>query len=224
MNPVFCLAIDGPAGSGKSTVAQKLAERFSLTHFDSGALYRSIAFFLMNKSVIESDPSEWITLLDSISFSFEENHLYLNQKKVGEEIRTPEVGRWASPVSSYPEVREKVNQSIRDMASGKTIVMEGRDIGTVVFPEANLKVFLEASLEERALRRRKEWEQEGIQRSFEETLEELKERDERDSQRVHAPLRPAEDAIVLDTTDLTLEEVVSTIGIWVDAIWKGKSP
>lgn len=221
MKPTFCLAIDGPAGSGKSSVARSIAKLKPLLHLDSGALYRRVTLFLMEKDHIHTRDTELEELLNTIHFQLIEGRLFYNGEPIGEEIRTPEVGKWTSPISTLPQVREKVNRSIREMAFGKAIVMDGRDIGTVVFPEADLKVYLDATPEERALRRIREWEQQGIYRDLEETLQEIKERDDRDSKRANAPLKPAQDAIIIDTTFLSFEDVVSTIVSWVDVLMKG---
>ncbi|MCD6448924.1 MAG: (d)CMP kinase [Thermotogaceae bacterium] len=207
----FHIAIDGPAGSGKTTVAKLVAEELDFGYLDTGAMYRAIALFLHENGIKESDDKGIDEVLSKVVFEYRDGRLYLNGKMVGDEIRTVEAGMLASRYAANPVVRKHLSRLQRDIADDRKMVVEGRDIGTVVLPDADLKVFLTASVEERAKRRWKELKEKGGNISYKEILKQLKERDERDSKREVAPLKPAEDAVVIDTTNLTPVEVVYKI-------------
>ncbi len=207
------IAIDGPAGSGKSTVAKILAKKLGFFYLDSGALYRAVTWALLEKGVDIENEKKVNEAIKDLEISFEYNlkfRVYVDSKDVSEEIRKPYVSQAVSQVSSYQLVREMVNKIQKSFVKQNAVV-EGRDTTSVVFPWADLKIFLEASLEERALRRWREWQSKGIMGSLDEAREDIKKRDLFDSSRKCAPLRVAEDAVVIDTTNLTPHEVVQKI-------------
>jgi len=206
------ITIDGPAGAGKSTVAREIAKRFGYIHLDSGALYRAIGFFCKLREVDLTKKEEVLEVIKNVDIELLPNgRVLVNGKDVTEEIRTPEGGVLASQVAQYPEVREFVVKLLRKMAVGKRIVIDGRDAGTYIFPEADLKIYLTASPEERARRRYEELKEKGFNVTFEEVLKEVIERDKKDESRKFAPLKVPEGAVVIDTTGKSLEEVLSNI-------------
>lgn len=210
------VAIDGPAGAGKSTVAKGVAEATGYTYIDTGAMYRAVAYRALQAGLeVGLDDVAIGELARGLEFEFVTREgarrLLVDGEDVSEVIRTPEVGALSSPVSTIPAVREHLVAAQRRMARSVPVVMEGRDIGTVVFPDARLKVFLTASAEERARRRYEELRAKGERVSYEEVLAAQRERDERDSSRALAPLRPAEDAVHVDTDGLSAEQVVARI-------------
>ena len=213
------IAIDGPAGSGKSTVAKLVAQKLGFHYLDTGAMYRSVAWLALKRGVALDDVAAIaeIARTEPITFTHEEGSplpsgVAIAGEDVTRAIRTPEIDRAVSPVSAIGEVREALVEQQRTIAASNDIVMEGRDIGTVVFPDAEVKVFLSASAEERARRRAAQ----NAQRGFGETdeaaiLADIIRRDKVDSTRDVAPLKPAEDAVSLDSTALTIDEVVEQI-------------
>jgi len=213
------IAIDGPSGAGKSTLARMLAKNFGLIYVDTGALYRSIGLFVCRRGVASKDAEQVEKMLPEIKVELcyndaGEQRMILNGEDVSEDIRLPEISIYASDVSAMPPVRKFLLDMQRDMARRYNVVMDGRDIGTVVLPEAGLKIFLTASAEERAKRRYEELQMKGVQTSFEDVLSDMIYRDKNDSSRAAAPLRPADDAVKVDTTGNTLErsfEVLSGI-------------
>ncbi len=209
------IAIDGPAGSGKTTTARLVAKRLGLLPVDTGAMYRAVAYECIRRGINVNDRKAVEKLMDSISIDQrlinDEIHTYLNGEDVSRKIRTPEVNKVVSIVSSYKKVREKLVEIQRKIAEEKDVVIEGRDIGTVVLKNADLKIYMKASIEERAKRRLKELREQGVNITFEEVLNELKKRDEMDSKRELAPLKIPEGAIVIDTTNKTIEEQVEEI-------------
>lgn len=211
----FSLAIDGPAGAGKSTIAKKLAKDLSCTYIDTGAMYRSVGLYSVKHGIdynFESLVNE--TLSDiHIDLSYENGtqKIYLNGEDVSEAIRTQEVAASASKVATYEKVRSALVEMQRKLASTKSVVMDGRDIGTVVLKDATLKIFLTASSEERAKRRLKEYEEKGIEVDYQTLLEEIEARDYQDSNRSVSPLKKAHDAIEVDTTHLSVDEIVERI-------------
>lgn len=214
------VAIDGPAGSGKSTVARKLAQRLGYTYVDSGAMYRAVAYRALQAGLdVESDGAEIAALTGRLRFEFRqvgnEQHLFADGEDVEKAIRTPEVGNLSSPVSAIPKVRQFLVAVQRQMAAQGGAVMEGRDIGTVVLPEAEVKIFLTASVQERARRRQQQLRWKGIERDYDEILHEQQQRDERDSTRSVAPLRPASDAREVSTDNMTEDEVVDLLEMLV---------
>jgi cytidylate kinase len=214
------LAIDGPAGAGKSSVARAVAAQLGYTFIDTGAMYRAVAYRARQAGLeLGRDEAAIGELAGRLGFEFrrvgDEQHLFVDQEDVEGPIRTPEVGNLSSPVSAIPEVRTHLVAAQRRMAAGGGVVMEGRDIGTVVLPDAEVKVFLTASEEERARRRQQQLADQGVERSLEQILGEQRERDERDSTRAVAPLCQAEDARRLVTDGMEKEQVVALIVGWV---------
>ncbi len=207
----FAVAIDGPAGSGKSSVAHALSQKFNFIHFDSGACYRAVAYYFLSKGILDIQQIDSSDMSSFIQLRYMDGFLYLNGRKTGEEIRTPDVSRFTSDISTRKRVRDFVTTSIRDMIKGQNVIMEGRDIGSVVLPNADLKIYLTATPVERAKRRLKEWRHHGEEIELKEVVKEIERRDQQDSNRSLAPLKPSEDAILLDTTSLSFHEVVDEI-------------
>ena len=211
---MISIAIDGPAGAGKSTVAKELARKLGYMYIDTGALYRTVAIHLLKNKIACDDIVSITKALKNIEVSMShENdgqHVYLCGEDVTGKIRTTEVSEMASASSVIKEVRDFLFNLQTDMAKKYNVVMDGRDIGTVVLPKAQVKVFLTASADERANRRFKEMQANGSDETYESVLETIKLRDERDSSRAVAPLKPADDAVILDSTTLNFEEVVKT--------------
>lgn len=207
----FSITIDGPAGAGKSTLARRLAETLGFLYVDTGALYRAVGLFVAKKGKNTKNPSEVIPLLHQIDIEMKMGadgiqHMFLQGEDVTEEIRLNQVSQYASQVSAIPEVRDFLMETQRGAAKTKNVVMDGRDIGTVVLPDADIKIFLTASPEKRAERRQKELQEKGTTISFEKLLADIQVRDEADMNRSIAPLKPAGDAIIVDTSNLDLEE------------------
>lgn len=209
------IAIDGPAGAGKSTAARAAAANLGYIYVDTGALYRAIACYVLEKGGDVHDREKVIELLGEITpeLRFEQGvqHVYLNGRDVTDKIRTPEVSMGASAVSPVPEVRAFLFELQRKLARENNVIMDGRDIGTVVLPDADLKIFLTASPEARAERRFKELSEKGNAPAYEQVLQDIIKRDREDSTREIAPLKQAEDAVLLDTTGMTLEETTAEI-------------
>ena len=204
------IAIDGPSGAGKSTLAKMMAKEFGFIYVDTGAMYRAIGLYVCRKGVQTSDIPGVIACLDDISVDIRyvngAQHVFLNDEDVSGLIRTEEISRYASAVSAIPEVRAFLLSLQRTLAQNSDVIMDGRDIGTVVLPDAPIKVFLTANDSDRAMRRYTELKERGEDVTFEGVLANLRERDRHDSERAVAPLRPAEDAVLLDTTGIGLEE------------------
>lgn len=209
------IAIDGPAGSGKSTVAKTVAEWMKLPYIDTGAMYRAVAYLALQNGVDFEDEAAVTQIAQDARIDFacrtDRNRLCLNDEPLGPEIRTPEVSQGASKVSTIPEVRTALTERQRELGHEYGCVMEGRDIGTVVFPDAQVKVFLTASPDERIRRRTEELGAKGEDVDRDEVRAQIEERDKRDSERDHAPLKPAPDAHHLSTDGLTIDEVVERI-------------
>ena len=208
------IAIDGPAGSGKSTTAKNVAEKLGFIHINTGAMYRGIALKCIQEDVNMEDAAQLNHLLTHTKFEFAaegESALLMDGVDISAEITSVEVTDFVSQVSAISEVREKLVQYQRKMAEGLNVVLEGRDIGTVVFPNADHKFFLVADIHERARRRKKEMEAKGEVVSLEELTAEMLERDRKDSTRKHSPLKKAEDAVEIDTTGISIEEQVNRI-------------
>ena len=206
----FKVAIDGPAGSGKSTISKKVCDLLGFTHIDTGAMYRAVTLEALNRG-IDLENSEEYSFLDDVSIRYENNKIFLNGKSVGREIRSTRVADNVSTVAKMPVVRYKMVELQQKAAQTGKIVMDGRDIGYVVLPDADVKIFLTASVEERAKRRFKENQLAGREEKFEDILENIKSRDFLDSNRELNPLRQAADAILLDTTTMTIDEVIAEI-------------
>lgn len=207
----FIVALDGPAGSGKSTIAKKIAEKYQLTYLDTGAMYRMISLYFLEEAVDMQDEEELREALSEVRFDMKEGNFFLNGKDVSEEIRSPRVSSLVSEVAALKLVREKLVDLQRAISNGKKVILDGRDIGTVVFPKADVKIYLLASPEERARRRYKEYQEKKISISYEEVLQSIQERDYLDSHRKESPLRKAEDAIEVDSSEMSLEEVVARV-------------
>jgi len=208
------IAIDGPAGSGKSTTAKNVAEKLGFVHINTGAMYRGIAFKCIQEDVNINNPSQLNYLLTQTELEFKEGNeltLLMDGVDISDDITTVQVTDFVSQVSSMLEVRMKLVECQRKMAEGLNVVLEGRDIGTVVFPNADHKFFLVADIHERAKRRKKEMETKGDVVSLEELTTEILERDRKDSTRKHSPLKKAEDAVEIDTTGISIEEQVNRI-------------
>lgn len=206
------IAIDGPSGAGKSTAGRTLAKRLGYTYIDTGAMYRAVALKIKERGIELKDESALYQIASSLHITFvpmgEEIHIYCNGEDVSEAIRLPEISRLASEISKKKGVREALVEIQREMAKEGRAVMEGRDIGTVVFPEAEVKFYLDADPEERAKRRFQELMAKGIQIDFRKTLEEVLQRDHNDMHRAISPLKRAEDSILIDSTHRSVEEVV----------------
>ncbi|GAB6189575.1 (d)CMP kinase [Marinitoga arctica] len=207
----FNVAIDGPAGSGKSTIAKRIAKIFDLYYLDSGALYRAFGYYLKKNNFDLNNENDIINALKTFDIKIINGNYYLFDEKLDFQIRTPEMGKTASIVAKNPIVREKVNEILRNIAKKHGVVIDGRDIGTVVLPNAEVKIFLTASIEERSKRRFKELIEKGEDVKFEDVLNEIKKRDIADSTREIAPLKPAEDAIEVDTTGKDIDTVINEI-------------
>jgi cytidylate kinase len=205
------IAIDGPAGAGKSTVAKKLAKLLNYTYIDTGAMYRAITYKAIQEKVNLIEENKIADIAQSADIILEGEKIFLDGKDISEEIRKPGVSEKVSLVSKIPKVREILVQKQRKIAEGKNVVMDGRDIGTVVLPDAQFKFFLTASLEERAKRRYRELKTKNVNVSYYEVLKEIENRDTIDSQRDTSPLKIAEDSIVIDTTYLSEEEVLEKL-------------
>jgi len=209
------IAIDGPAGSGKSTVAKIIADKLGYTYIDTGAMYRAVALKSIEAGIPLDEPDKIVELANRMDIQFRQvddtRRIFADGQDVTEAIRTPDATRLSSPVSAIPGVRHRLVQIQRDMGKAGGIVMEGRDIGTYVFPNAQVKIFLTASAEERARRRCKDLERAGVKCDQEQVAKEIKERDERDSTRAMAPLKQAEDAVLINTDGMSIEEVVEEI-------------
>lgn len=208
----FIVAIDGPAGAGKGTITKQVGEKLGFINIDTGAMFRCVTLKILQDGVKIEKEQEIQKLLETIEIEIKESgEVFLNGENVTQKIRENEVNSMVSPVSVIPIVREKLLYLQRKMAEGKNIIMEGRDIGTVVFPNANVKIYLDATPEERARRRVKQNQEKQIPCSYEEVLQGIIDRDKRDSTREIAPLKQAEDAIYIDSSNMSIEEVVNQI-------------
>ncbi|MCA0131631.1 (d)CMP kinase [Winogradskyella alexanderae] len=229
MSRKIIIAIDGFSSTGKSTIAKKLAQILNYIYVDTGAMYRAVTYYaLQNGLIVNKKLKEkaLINKLDDINISFKYNdklgyaEVYLNGKNIESEIRTLEVSQFVSPVATISEVRRKLVQQQQLMGRDKGIVMDGRDIGTVVFPNAELKLFMTASAETRAKRRYEELLERGQNLSYDEVLENVTSRDKIDSTREDSPLRKTEDAVVIDNSNLTINEQVNSILAMIDRLIK----
>lgn len=211
----FQIAIDGPSATGKSTLAKALAKELSFIYIDTGAMYRAVGLYNIRKNIDLNNEADVVNTLKDISIDIKyidkEQRIFLNGKDVSNQIREEKVGTAASIVSTYKKVREVLVDLQRSLANVQNVIMDGRDIGTVVLPNASLKIFLTASSEERTKRRYLELKEKGKDVSIEDVAKELKERDERDTKRANSPLTKAEDAVLVDTTNMNIEQTIEHI-------------
>ena len=211
MEKIYSVAVDGPSGAGKSSLAKAIAAELHILYVDTGAIYRTIGCYARRQGVDAADTKAVIALLPQVKIEMRYDgqglqHMLLHGEDVTEEIRLPEMSLYASAVSAIPEVRSFLLEMQRDFARRSSVIMDGRDIGTVVLPHADVKIFLQADVEVRARRREKELQERGTPRPFEQVLAEMKERDYNDTHRAAAPLRPAADAVIVDTSEMDFRQ------------------
>lgn len=215
LNRKITIAIDGPAASGKSTTAREVARRLGYTYIDTGAMYRAVTLKALQENIPVSDEEAVAKIAEQIQIRFGKSNrktvIYMDGEEVSEKIRRPDIDARISPVAANPRVREILVAKQQEMGRQGGVVLDGRDIGTVVFPGAELKIFMVASVRERALRRQKELAGKGVKADLEEIMQGIRYRDAQDTSRSHGPLKKAPDAIEIDTTNLTIEEQVEKI-------------
>ena len=212
---MFNVAIDGPAGAGKSTIAKLVAKEKGYIYVDTGAMYRGLAIHFLDKGIQKGETEKVIEACKDaeVTIAYEDGvqHVYLNGKDITARLRNEEVGNMASVTSAIPEVRKKLLELQQNLAKTQDVIMDGRDIGTCVLPDADVKIYLTASVETRAKRRYQELLEKGEPCNLEEIAHDIEERDNRDMNREIAPLKQADDAVLVDSSDMTIEEVVQTI-------------
>ncbi len=222
----IAVAIDGPSGAGKSTIARAAAERLGFVYVDTGAMYRTIGLAVCRAGVQLGDTAGIVPVLPGIevSLNYQDGiqHVWLNGEDVSDQIRTPEMSKYASFVSAVPEVRAFLLDTQRNMAKKYSVIMDGRDIGTVILPEAEVKIFLTASPQARAKRRYLELQQKGEAVTLDEVLADMIQRDKDDTTRAEAPLRQAEDAVLIDTSELTLEQSMDAVEAVIRCALEGR--
>ena len=211
MSKIYSVAVDGPSGAGKSTLSKAVAAELGIVYVDTGAIYRTIGYYVFGKEIDPKDAEAVIAILPELEIEMRYGEdglqrMFLNGEDVTTQIRLPQISMYASAVSAIPEVRTFLLEMQRSMARRSSVIMDGRDIGTVVLPDADVKIFLTADAKVRAQRRWKELEQRGTPRPFEEVLREIEERDWADSHRAAAPLKHAEDAVLVNTNELSFDE------------------
>ncbi len=215
MEATFIITIDGPAGSGKSSTARRVAEKLGFLYMDSGALYRAVTLAALEQNTELNDPGQVKALVHRCQIDLKKSNqellVCLDGRNVTEHIRSPEVTRSIAPIAAMPEVRKELVNRMREMAKEQSLVAEGRDMGSVVFQRADLKIFMQATIEERAHRRQQELLQKGIHLSLQELVDGIKRRDHSDANRSHGPLVKPQDALVLDTSAMTLDEQVDWV-------------
>ena len=216
MNKTFSVAIDGPSGAGKSSVARAVSQKLGFLYVDTGAIYRTVGLAAFRRGINSKDHDAVVAMLPALEIRLDYGedglqHMYLDGDDVTADIRLPEISIYASDVSAYPEVRAFLMEMQRSLARTYNVIMDGRDIGTVVLPDAGLKIFLTASAEARAQRRLLELENKGQTVTFEEVLRDIRYRDKNDSERAAAPLKKAEDAVLVDTTSIGFEESCAAV-------------
>jgi len=222
------IAIDGPSGGGKSTLAKRLSKELGIVYVDTGALYRTIGYYAHVNGVDKDDKVGVISLLPNINIELKyidgAQHVFLNGDDLGDKIRQPIISMYASAVSAVPEVREFLLETQRKIARENNVIMDGRDIGTVILPDADVKIFLFASNADRARRRCEELHEKGIDAKYEDVLREMDERDRNDSSREVAPAIPAEDAIMLDNSGFEPDDTFAAAKKIIEEKLKGKLP
>lgn len=211
MSSAINIAIDGPSGVGKSTIADRVAESLHMVHLDTGAMYRCVAYYLVSHQIDLSESQALDQALDSIHISFQGKQVFLNDVDVSKEIRTNEISMLTSKVATNPSVRKKMVTLQQEVAKDKGYILDGRDICTVVLPDAEVKIYMDASAKARAERRYKEYISQGIQADYETIYQDIVARDYQDSHREISPLVQAKDAIRIDTSNLTIDEVVKEV-------------
>ena len=212
----FAVAVDGPSGAGKSTLAKAIAAKLGILYVDTGAIYRTIGYAVKRRGIEPRDEAAVRAILPELEIGMRyeadgEHHMLLNGQDVTREIRLPEISMYASAVSALPSVRAFLLEMQRDLARKHSVIMDGRDIGTVVLPDATVKIFLTATPEARATRRWKEYQAKGIDTPYEEVLADVKQRDYQDTHRAAAPLKQADDAVLLDTSELDFEQSLAAM-------------
>ena len=208
---IFQIAVDGPSGAGKSTIAKNVAKKLGIEYIDTGAMYRAVGLKMHRLGIPMEETQPLLTMLADTDIDFSDEHIFLDGEDVSELIRTQEISKAASDCSAFASVRRKLVDLQQKMAKSKSVIMDGRDIGTNILPHAQLKIYLTASVETRAKRRFLEQQEKGDTHTLEEIEEEIRDRDQRDMSREIAPLRQAEDAILVDSSDLSIDEVVERI-------------
>lgn len=208
MENIRVITIDGPAGAGKSTLAKEIAKRFGFTHLDSGAIYRAVGIACEERDVNFEDEKSVVEVTKNSKIELKSAKVFLNGKDITEKIRTPEAAFLASKVAQFKAVREIVVKILRKNAKGKKIVIDGRDAGTYIFPEADLKIYLTASPKERAKRRYEELKEKGFTVSYEQVLKDILERDKKDKNRTFAPLIIPKNAVIIDTTHKSVKDIL----------------
>lgn len=211
MAEILRIAVDGPSGAGKSTIAKAIAKKLDIDYIDTGAMYRAVGYKMLRENVALSDIDALQNMLDSTEIDFSQGNIYLDGEIVNDFIRTPEISKQASDCSAIGIVRKKLVDLQQKMGETKSVIMDGRDIGTVVFPDAEYKFFITASPEERAKRRYEELIAKGQDVNYEQVLTDLNTRDHNDSTREITPLRKADDAVEVDTTAMNIDEVVAFV-------------
>lgn len=208
----FNIAIDGPSAAGKSTIAKILAKELGFAHLDTGAMYRCVGYQSFVKGINQSDEQALGKLIDEMEISFDsQGHVFINKQDVSKEIRENKISMMASNVSAFPLVREKLVALQQTIAKNKGYIMDGRDIGTVVLPNAEIKIYMVASVEARAQRRYKEYIEKGMKADYDEIYKDIEQRDYQDMNRKTSPLKKADDAYEIDTSNLNIDEVVEAI-------------
>ena len=208
---IFQIAIDGPSGAGKSTIAKTVAQKLGIDYIDTGAMYRALGLKMLRMGLPMTEDDALAAMLAETDIDFSGGRVYLDGEDVSDQIRTQEISKAASDCSAFASVRKKLVELQQKMARAKSVIMDGRDIGTVVLKEAPYKYFLTASDEERALRRFRELAAKGEPQTYEEVLEQIRQRDYNDTHRAVTPLRKAEDAVEIDSTAMSIEDVVDYI-------------
>ncbi len=211
MKEIIRIAVDGPSGAGKSTIAKAIAKKLCIDYIDTGAMYRAVGYKMLQKGIAMDDITAITEMLKETEIDFSSGNIYLDGENINDRIRTEEISKQASDCSALGIVRAKLTEQQQKMGEKKSVIMDGRDIGTVVFPDAEYKFYITATAEERANRRFKELIAKGEEVTYEKVLADIKQRDHNDSTREINPLRKADDALELDTTEMKIEEVIDFI-------------